>query len=116
MGETNQSMASDLICQKCGTRVRADAPGELCPRCLLVEALAPERSDSGQSEDEVDVPPLRKFGDYDLLNQIARGGMGVVYRARQISANRLVAVKMISAGELATPEQIGRFKTEAEAA
>ncbi len=99
----------------------ADALREYFETAERVERMAapPDETLDSDSPPTASSPPLdviRYFGDYELLEEIGRGGMGVVYRARQVTLKRIVALKMILAGQLASDDDVKRFHTEAEAA
>jgi ABC-type phosphate/phosphonate transport system substrate-binding protein len=96
-------------CTECGTTVPQDAPFGHCPNCLLQLAFRSPLAALVPSE-------ATRFGDYELLEPIGRGGMGVVYKARQVSLNRLVALKMLNPQCSAFPAIAERIRIEAEAA
>src|SRR5213079_1422238 len=104
------------VCAECGATVFADAPQGVCSVCLFRTGLALLDNKDDEAVEPRIARMLKDFGDYEVLQEIGHGGQGVVYRARQKSLNRLVALKVIGLGHWATEAHVRRFRLEAEAA
>src|SRR3954470_19169826 len=104
-------------CEECGSAMRIGR-GQ-CLNCLLQDALSDiERKETLEAVlDEIDVKDADwRIGNYQVLEEIGRGGMGVIYRARQRHSRRIVALKRILSYQADSPETLVRFRREAEAA
>jgi eukaryotic-like serine/threonine-protein kinase len=104
------------VCAECGATVFADAPEGLCSVCLFRSGLGLLDNKDDEAFEPTGTRILKDFGDYELLEEIGRGGQGIVYRAHQKSLNRTVALKVIGLAHWATEAHVKRFRLEAEAA
>ncbi len=115
MSETSESSKS---CPQCGATLPAAATDGLCPRCLMAEAMLPTQTDADPAAGRTPLSPAElapHFPLLEILECLGRGGMGVVYKARQKTLNRFVALKLLAPERVSDADFARRFKQEARA-
>lgn len=109
-----EATLSPKLCRRCGSPLPPKARGSVCPACMAAAAASFARAPVAEVNPPAPQPVV--FGDYLLEEELAHGGMGVVYRARQLSLNRTVAVKLLLLGKYSSMESQQRFRREAQSA
>lgn len=113
------SLSASVRCPRCGASMSTTVDG-LCGACLLRlavvdDVMPPQTSEELTGFDESLAVKGQRIGNYELLDEISRGGMGIVYRARQLTASRTVALKLMLPHLLHLPAMLQRFRHEVEA-
>ena len=114
-------METNRTCPQCQQPLSADAPDGLCPQCLMAAASGPPPSVAGVGlpGDIIDIGDpaevAKKLPQFEILELLGRGGMGVVYKARQVQLDRLVALKILPPVDALSPDFVARFTREARA-
>ncbi len=110
-------MSTENTCPQCKATLPPDAPAGLCPRCLLRSAAG-----LGEVLPEVDFPDIgdpadvgRRLPQFEIIELLGQGGMGVVYKARQPALDRIVALKILPPADAMSPDFVERFRREARA-
>ena len=114
-------METNRTCPQCQQPLSADAPDGLCPQCLMKAASGPPPSAAGVGlpGDIIDIGDpaevAKKLPQFEILEMLGRGGMGVVYKARQLQLDRVVALKILPPVDALSADFVARFTREARA-
>jgi serine/threonine protein kinase len=114
----SESTTSSNSCPKCGAVLPSAATAGLCPRCLMAEAMAPTQPGAEPVQGQKTMAPEElapHFPQLEILECLGRGGMGVVYKARQKTLNRIVALKLLAPERVSDRKFAERFTLEAQA-
>lgn len=100
-------------CPRCGTPIPSEAPGGLCPKCVLLGAAAPSEGGASRRTEPPTIETVRAaFPQLEIIELVGQGGMGFVYAARQIRLDRTVALKLLPMAPNSDPSFVERFHRE----